>query len=663
MTREDSVILRFLSMTLALGVSAIILILANVASVSAQTPQQIVITRIDTNQFPLISVQFSATDTTGAAFQNLLAENLIIREDGTPVEITDFQIDNTGVAIALLLDASGNILTLPGGSGKVRIEEARNAILDLADSNLWLDKDGRSDFVTLLVPDTNGSFTKLVPASAEVATNDYNELHNGIYRFTPAPIANTPLFRMLFEAIKTLQADPRTTLQRKMVIVFSDGINVFDDIQFADAAAQANAAHIPVHTVLLAAKNAATPQGNPDSLRRLALLTGGQPVWYNSPDAMKPIYSQIGGLREQYVATYRSKLNISGKHEVAVSIQGDSSQLSPPGKADFSFTVEPPAIVLTEPTDNTQVQRTYAAYDTPVDQAEPKTLNAKANVTFPDGHVRNIVEYEWISDGQPVGVTKTPEYTWDIHSFTQTHTLRARVRDELDTIGESPLITINVVSNIPEAPLSARVTDWLKQYGFVPALAFAVLALGFALFVWIRRPRMIMEPITTATMTIARGAQQVTEIFRPDQLRAARSARTGNAYLVVMEGDIKDRRIELTSQHTKLGREPSLVDVVFPDRSVSRLHARISEEHEGEYMLYDEGSSSGTYVNFKQVQYDPVALKEGNVINLGRVQLKFHLRDGSERTVPDDDMATEAFEGINPKDLDKSDPPNSKTTG
>ena len=43
MTREDPVILRFLSMTLCLGVSAIILSLSSVPSVNAQTTQQIVI--------------------------------------------------------------------------------------------------------------------------------------------------------------------------------------------------------------------------------------------------------------------------------------------------------------------------------------------------------------------------------------------------------------------------------------------------------------------------------------------------------------------------------------------------------------------------------------------------------------------------------------------
>jgi pSer/pThr/pTyr-binding forkhead associated (FHA) protein len=68
---------------------------------------------------------------------------------------------------------------------------------------------------------------------------------------------------------------------------------------------------------------------------------------------------------------------------------------------------------------------------------------------------------------------------------------------------------------------------------------------------------------------------------------------------------------------------------VFHDRSVSRLHARILPV-EGGYRLFDAGSTSGTWVN-----YTPLAaeaghdLRDGDLINLGRVQLRFKRRDAS----------------------------------
>lgn len=613
------------------------------ASATAQNSGGLVITRVDTSQFPFISVQFSATNASGAPIQDVVPENLSIREDGTPVEITDLQILDAGVAIAILLDASGNILSLPGGSGKIRLEESRSAILDLADSDVWLDKVNRSDFVTILVPDTSGSVVKLVPTNEELVTNDYNDLHNGIYQYKPEPVLETPLFRMMFQAIKAMKDDPKTTLQRKMIIVFSDGINPqkFDDIQFLDAAAQANAANIPIHTVFLNSKNEKTQQGDPDSLRRLALLTGGQHVWYNTPEAMTPIYSQIAGLRQQYVATYRSKLNTSGKHILNTSVQEGMTPLAS-GSADFGFSIEPPKVVIDEPVDDTRITRVYPAYDSNPEDADPKSLDATASVTFPDGRVRNIVEYEWLSDGQPVGVTKAPEFAWNISSFTKNHTLRVRVKDELGITAESPLVNLAIESTIPAKPEDVQRMELLERYGYIPALAVALLALLFALFVWIKRPRAIMEPLTTATQTIVAHAQQVTEVFRPAQVAAVRGGKKERAFLVVTQGDTTGRRIDLLSQHTKFGRDPNLVTFVFEDRSVSRLHARISEERDGVFMLYDEGASGGTYLNYEQVKYEPVQLRDGDLINFGRVQLKFHADAGEVRGVTDFEQ-TEAF--------------------
>jgi predicted component of type VI protein secretion system len=64
--------------------------------------------------------------------------------------------------------------------------------------------------------------------------------------------------------------------------------------------------------------------------------------------------------------------------------------------------------------------------------------------------------------------------------------------------------------------------------------------------------------------------------------------------------------------------------VVFADRSVSRLHARILE-NKGEYRIYEEGSSSGTYVNFERLGLAPRTLQDMDRIHLGRVHLRFHL--------------------------------------
>jgi hypothetical protein len=112
----------------------------------------------------------------------------------------------------------------------------------------------------------------------------------------------------------------------------------------------------------------------------------------------------------------------------------------------------------------------------------------------------------------------------------------------------------------------------------------------------------------------------------------APAAPVESAYLEVVEsggGSAPRPDIELLGSPLTLGRDAAVAETVFHDRSVSRLHARIMPV-EGGFRLFDAGSTSGTWVN-----YTPLAaeaghdLQHGDLINLGRVQLRFKQRDAS----------------------------------
>jgi len=138
------------------------------------------------------------------------------------------------------------------------------------------------------------------------------------------------------------------------------------------------------------------------------------------------------------------------------------------------------------------------------------------------------------------------------------------------------------------------------------------------------------QPLTPLSKGRATPRLPLPQLHLPAR-RAAQPKQTGKAYLEVVEpgGGGSRADIELFGETVRLGREPSLAQIVFPDRSVSRLHARIAETSPGVFQIFDEGSTSGTWVNLTQI---PVAtgceLKSGDLINLGRVQLRFKRRDG-----------------------------------
>ncbi|MCB0028670.1 MAG: FHA domain-containing protein, partial [Anaerolineales bacterium] len=67
--------------------------------------------------------------------------------------------------------------------------------------------------------------------------------------------------------------------------------------------------------------------------------------------------------------------------------------------------------------------------------------------------------------------------------------------------------------------------------------------------------------------------------------------RGSGAYLEPMENASEHAgAVYLSGNNVAMGRDPKLAQIVFKDKSVSRLHARIMESN-GEYRLYDEGSA------------------------------------------------------------------------
>lgn len=135
------------------------------------------------------------------------------------------------------------------------------------------------------------------------------------------------------------------------------------------------------------------------------------------------------------------------------------------------------------------------------------------------------------------------------------------------------------------------------------------------------------DVIRGATAVVKGGAAFATE---PSVRRTAGWSQTSSrAVLHVLSGDEPNRRpFPLIKGSTRLGRDAALVDVVFENPHVSRLHARIEEEA-GHFAIYDEGSTSGTYVNDVDVPVTGCVLQHNDCIDLGSVQLRFELPGAS----------------------------------
>jgi pSer/pThr/pTyr-binding forkhead associated (FHA) protein len=95
-------------------------------------------------------------------------------------------------------------------------------------------------------------------------------------------------------------------------------------------------------------------------------------------------------------------------------------------------------------------------------------------------------------------------------------------------------------------------------------------------------------------------------------------------YLEVLEAVSRmNTPIPLQGTLIRLGRSPAQCEIAFEnDITMSRLHANLQREG-SDYRLFDENSTSGSFVNERQVPEYGIQLVDGDEIHLGAVHLRY----------------------------------------
>ena len=215
------------------------------------------------------------------------------------------------------------------------------------------------------------------------------------------------------------------------------------------------------------------------------------------------------------------------------------------------------------------------------------------------------------------------QFQWDISQLASgSHTVAVRVQDDLGLTAESRPVQVTLALSGPSLMLLA------DDYSLI-ALVVALAALVLVIFLLTRR----RDSLSSAGRRISQKIHAATQPWRPDHLVEGKGAA---AYLLVEEeGEGPAQPVPLVSANTRIGRDESLVNLQFEDLTVSRLHARISREPDGSYRIYDEGSTSGTYVNFQRVPMGGQLLRPNDLLLLGRLRLRFMSEDVRLRRAPE----------------------------
>lgn len=97
-------------------------------------------------------------------------------------------------------------------------------------------------------------------------------------------------------------------------------------------------------------------------------------------------------------------------------------------------------------------------------------------------------------------------------------------------------------------------------------------------------------------------------------------AASGTFSLIGISGTYIGQSFPVVAGDNSIGRDAAKMIPLSLDNTVSRTHARITLEA-GQFVIYDEGSSNGTYVNGARIQRQP--LKSGDTIQIGSTQFRF----------------------------------------
>ncbi len=114
--------------------------------------------------------------------------------------------------------------------------------------------------------------------------------------------------------------------------------------------------------------------------------------------------------------------------------------------------------------------------------------------------------------------------------------------------------------------------------------------------------------------------------------------------LVVEQGPRLGQAFPLKDSIITIGRDP-MADVSLPDPEVSRQHARMARDEQGDYKIQDLGSTNGTFINGQRLGGEAQTLRAGQVILLGSsVMLRYEYSPEAEGKGAEAEMAAPMWE-------------------
>jgi hypothetical protein len=375
-----------------------------------------------------------------------------------------------------------------------------------------------------------------------------------------------------------------------------------------------------------------------NSLKSLALLTGGDYFAYSGIETLPEPETYFSHLRHLYTFQYQSQLASGGSHNLAARVNFSGLDLT---SAPYSFTldIQPPNPMLLSPP--SQIVR-QAPDDDPynTELLLPNEEIIEILIEFPDGHPRDIKRVAlFVDDEKVTEITSPPfeKFTWDLSEYLVSgeHSLQVEVEDSLGLSKMSVGVPLTLTLVQPPTGIlaffgrnSAALTIGVVA---ITGLILAGILLiggrrGLKRFTTRREVKAASHDPVSQPIPAMKTAQRKKRRILPLPGRTQGPKRgKASAYLTRLNGNGKSatgEEIPLTNQKITLGTDPVKVAFVLDDPSISPRHATLDQNEDGDILISDHDSVAGTWVNFEKVEGERI-LAHGDIIHIGLLRYQF----------------------------------------
>jgi len=261
-------------------------------------------------------------------------------------------------------------------------------------------------------------------------------------------------------------------------------------------------------------------------------------------------------------------------------------------------------------------------------------------IEFPDGHPREITRVAlFVDDEMVTEITSPPfnQFKWDISEYLSSgeHSLQIEVEDSLGLTKMSLGVPLTLTLVQPPTGMLAFFgrNSFALTIGVVTLAGLFLAAIllvggrrGIRTFATRRKEKKAsFDPVSQPIPALKNEDNQKRRIPLPGWTTRQQRVRA-SAYLTRLNGNGNSgtgKPIPLTGEKISFGTDPVKVAFVLDHPTISPLHAQLSQNEAGGFIVSDKESVAGTWVNFEEVDQIGKELAHGDVIHFGMLRYQF----------------------------------------